>query len=211
VDISKDFLLASTRRLAADYPWLEVHAAWADFSEHLDLTYLPPRPRRLAFFPGSSIGNFHPPEAQAFLLRLAGVLGSAGILVIGVDLKKDSRMLHAAYNDDQGITAAFNLNLLTRIRNELDTDLDPARFEHRAHYNALQGCIEMHLVSRDRQRLWIEDRYFDFAPGETIHTENSYKYRLDEFSDLAAGAGYRVERVWTDEQTLFGVYFLRVS
>ena len=166
VDISKDFLLQSTRQLAADYPWLEVHAACADFSQTLDLSYCPPSVGKLAFFPGSSIGNFHPHEAMHFLEQLAANLRPHGALLIGVDLKKDSRLLHAAYNDAQGVTAAFNLNLLWRIRAELDTDLDPACFAHQAFYNESQGRIEMHLLSRERQRLRIEAHVIEFNAGE---------------------------------------------
>lgn len=206
VDISKDFLLQSTRQLAADYPWLEVHAACADFSQTLDLSYCPPSVEKLAFFPGSSIGNFQPHEAVHFLAQLAANLRPHGALLIGVDLKKDPRLLHAAYNDAQGVTAEFNLNLLWRIRAELDTDLDPARFAHQAFYNESQGRIEMHLLSREQQRIRIEGRLVEFEAGETIHTENSYKYHIDEFQVLARQAGYRPEYVWTDAERLFSVH-----
>ncbi len=119
-------------------------------------------------------------------------------------------MLHAAYNDAQGVTAEFNLNLLRRIRNELDTDLDPTGFTHRAFYNARAGRIEMHLASTVAQQVRVEDRYFQFAAGETIHTENSYKYDLQDFRILAESAGYRTERVWVDKKHLFSVHYLRV-
>lgn len=210
VDISKDFLLRSTRRLAVDYPWLEVRAACADFSQTLDLSYCPPAFNKLTFFPGSSIGNFHPPEAVNFLRQLAGNLRPRGALLIGVDLKKDPDRLHAAYNDAQGVTAEFNLNLLRRIQNELDTDLDPSRFGHRAFYNEPAGRIEMHLVSLAAQRVRVEDRYYRFAAGETIHTENSYKYHVKEFQELAASAGFRAERIWMDEERLFSVHYFQL-
>ncbi|MFO1432516.1 MAG: L-histidine N(alpha)-methyltransferase [Candidatus Competibacteraceae bacterium] len=211
VDISKDFLLQSTRQLAADYPWLEVHAACADFSQTLDLSYCPPSVEKLAFFPGSSIGNFQPHEAVHFLAQLAANLRPHGALLIGVDLKKDPRLLHAAYNDAQGVTAEFNLNLLWRIRAELDTDLDPARFAHQAFYNESQGRIEMHLLSREQQRIRIEGRLVEFEAGETIHTENSYKYHIDEFQVLARQAGYRPDYVWTDAERLFSVHYLHLQ
>ena len=211
LDISKDFLLQSTHQLAADYPWLEVHAACADFSQTLDLSYCPPSVEKLAFFPGSSIGNFHPHEAVHFLKQLATNLRPHGALLIGVDLKKDARLLHAAYNDAQGVTAAFNLNLLWRIRAELDTDLDPACFAHHAFYNESQGRIEMHLLSRERQRLRIEAHVIEFDAGETIHTENSYKYHIEEFQALARQAGYRPEYVWTDPERLFSVHYLHLQ
>jgi dimethylhistidine N-methyltransferase len=208
IDISRDFLLQSTQRLAADYPWLEVHAACADFSRELALPALDAGHQKLAFFPGSSIGNFEPGEATTLLGRLADILGPGGALLIGVDLKKDPRILHAAYNDAQGITAAFNLNLLERIRTELDTNLIPDNFYHKAFYNSVQGRIEMHLGSRSQQRIRIANRWFEFAADETIHTENSYKYSVAEFQSLAAQAGYQPTRVWIDEHELFSVHYL---
>ncbi|MFO1431427.1 MAG: L-histidine N(alpha)-methyltransferase [Candidatus Competibacteraceae bacterium] len=211
VDISREFLLQSTRQLAIDYPWLDVHAACADFSQKLDLSYCPPSVEKLAFFPGSSIGNFHPHEAVHFLKQLAANLQPHGALLIGVDLKKDPRLLHAAYNDARGVTAEFNLNLLRRCRLELDTDLDPSHFAHQAFYNESQGRIEMHLLSRERQKIRIEDRVIEFEAGETIHTENSYKYDIEEFQTLARQAGYRPEYVWTDARQLFSVHYLHVE
>ncbi len=211
IDISRDFLLDSTRRLARDYPWLRVHAACADFSQPLRLDYCPTHLRRLGFFPGSSIGNFEPAEAEAFLRRLRDLLGPDGGLLIGVDLKKDPALLHAAYNDRQGVTAQFNLNLLLRIRDELDADLDPDGFAHRAFYQPDLGRIEMHLESRRAQRLRIEERVFGFAAGETIHTENSYKYSVAEFQALARRAGYQPHRVWTDPQELFSLHWLAMD
>jgi dimethylhistidine N-methyltransferase len=209
VDISKDFLLESTYQLAADYPWLKVHAACADFSQTLNVSaYSPSRNNKLAFFPGSSIGNFDPPHALALLKQLRQGLLPDGKLLIGVDLKKNPAILNAAYNDAQGVTADFNLNLLKRIQNELDTDLQPETFAHHAFYNEALGRIEMHLASRGQQSVRIENQDFDFAPEETIHTENSYKYSVAEFQTLAQKAGYRPERVWTDPQQLFSVHYL---
>lgn len=211
IDISRDFLLQSTRRLAVDYPWLDVHAACADFSQVLSLQEIPRQHRNLGFFPGSSIGNFEPAEAIILLQRLADILKPDGTLLIGVDLKKDPAILNAAYNDAQGVTAAFNLNLLERIRNELDTTLNPDDFYHKAWYNEQLGRIEMHLVSRDEQRLRVEQRWFEFAAGESIHSENSYKYTVEEFQSLAAEAGYRAGRVWTDDAGLFSLHYLTLS
>jgi dimethylhistidine N-methyltransferase len=211
IDISKDFLLQATQRLSRDYPWLEVHAVCADFSQELDLPEFSEGCRKLAFFPGSSIGNFDPSEAEAFLHRLGHFLQPDGALLIGVDLKKDPQVLHWAYNDARGVTAAFNLNLLKRIQTELDSDIDPAAFDHRAFYDATLGRVEMHLVSRRNQRLRVQDKMFEFAAGETIHTENSYKYSLEEFDALAGRAGYRTRRVWTDDNRLFSVYFLELE
>jgi dimethylhistidine N-methyltransferase len=211
IDISKDFLLQSTRQLAGDYDWLPIHAVCADFSQELELPEFHHECRKLAFFPGSSIGNFDPLEAAAFLRRLGHFLGPDGALLIGVDLKKNPSVLHAAYNDAQGVTAAFNLNLLSRIQNELNCDIDPSSFDHQAFYNGALGRIEMHLVSRHAQRLRIGDRVFELAAGETIHTENSYKYSLEEFDALARQAGYHTVRAWTDDQRLFSIHYLELD
>ena len=209
VDISKEFLLSSTRTLASDYRWLDVHAACVDFTQTLDIPHCETFAHKVAFFPGSSIGNFDPDDAIKLLRRVAQMMNLNGRLLIGVDLKKDSDILNAAYNDAAGITAEFNLNLLSRIRDELDSDIDPATFAHHAFYNADCGRIEMHLVSHQAQRIRIENNYFDFEAGESIHTENSYKYAVDEFAELAAAAGFHQEKVWTDPSSLFSVQLLR--
>ena len=211
IDISRDFLLESTRRLARDYPWLDVHAVWADFSARLDLPELRGNEHRLAFFPGSSIGNFEPLEAERLLGHVAREVGAGGCLLIGVDLKKDPALLDAAYNDAQGVTAHFNLNLLERIRVELGAHIRVENFEHLAFYDASAGRVEMHLVSQRAQRVRVADRYFHFEAGERIHTENSYKYTLEEFARLATRAGFRVDRTWTDDAQLFSVQLLQVD
>lgn len=208
VDISREFLLQSTRKLAADYPWLEVHARCADFSRGLTLSSYPPGAKTLAFFPGSSIGNFTPREAVEFMRSLRELLLPDGALVVGVDLKKDPAILNAAYNDAQGITAAFNLNLLTRIRRELGVQIDINAFEHRAFYNANEGCVEMHLVSRTKQKVKVGNQCFLFDAGESIRTEHSYKYTVEEFQELGSQAGYQVVKVWTDPARWFSVQYL---
>ena len=208
VDISKEFLLHSTQLLASDYPWLEVHAACVDFSHTLDIPNCETFDNKVAFFPGSSIGNFDPEDAVRLLNRIAEMMDRNGKLLIGVDLKKDTRILNKAYNDATGVTAEFNLNLLNRIRDELESDIDPARFEHQAFYNSERGRIEMHLASLESQSVRIEDRHFDFKAGETIHTENSYKFTIDEFGEFAAAAGFHPQQVWTDEAGLFSVQLL---
>jgi dimethylhistidine N-methyltransferase len=208
VDISKEFLLSSTRSLASDYPWLDVHAACVDFSHTLDVPHCDTFEHKVTFFPGSSIGNFDPDDAIDLLRRIAQMMNTNGQLLIGVDLKKDISILNSAYNDAAGVTAEFNLNLLTRIRDELDSDIDPGAFNHHAFYNPARGRIEMHLVSAYPQRLRIEDHFFDLSTGETIHTENSYKYTIEEFAELAAAAGYQQQQVWTDESSLFSVQLL---
>ncbi|MEQ6916266.1 L-histidine N(alpha)-methyltransferase [Halomonas aquatica] len=208
VDISRDFLLQSTRRLAADYPWLEVHAAWGDFSRRLNLPPGVEGRRVVAFFPGSSIGNFTPAEAEAFLSRLRRALPPGSGVLIGVDLVKERRLLEAAYNDAAGITAAFNLNLLERMRHELGAEVEVDTFRHQAFYNEAASRIEMHLVSDRRQGILLDGRRFAFEEGETLHTENSCKYSVEAFQALAERAGYRSSAVWSDDQALFSVHYL---
>jgi len=209
VDISKEFLLTSTQALARDYPWLEVHAACVDFSAGLAIPHRDHAVHKVAFYPGSSIGNFGPDEAVHLLTDVAELVGEDGHLLIGVDLKKPVGILDAAYNDAAGVTAEFNLNLLHRIAGELDTDLDPDTFEHYAFYNPLAGRIEMHLISRLRQSLRVEDQTFLFGAGEGIHTENSYKYTVAEFAELALRAGFYQQQVWLDDEALFSVQLLQ--
>ena len=209
VDISEDFLLASTQRLAADYPWLYVSAACADFTDGMRLPPAFETGHPLMFFPGSSIGNFTPAQACRLLRKLHGLMPAGGSLLVGVDLIKDRETLEAAYNDRAQVTAAFNLNLLERIREELASDIDPSRFAHRAFFNDVQSRIEMHLVSREPQDVTIEGRRFHFEAGESLHTENSYKYSLDSFARLAHEAGLEPVACWTDPDRLFSVQLLR--
>lgn len=211
VDISRDYLRSTAEHVAAEYPWLAVHAVCADYTAPLALPDCPPHMQRLVFFPGSTIGNFDPAPASAFMRNMAGLAGPGGGLLIGVDLKKDPAVLHAAYNDAQGITAAFNLNLLTRINRELDADFDLARFHHRAFYSTDLGRIEMHLVSTGNQQVRVGGQRFDFARDEGIHTENSYKYSVGEFQALARRSGWTPVAVWTDPAQLFSVHYFQVG
>lgn len=208
IDISREHLFNSARQLAEEYPGVAVHAICADYSRPLALPEGFAGKPKTGFFPGSSIGNFEPEEARQFLERIATLLGAGSGLLIGVDLKKDAALLSAAYNDSQGITAAFNLNLLQRINRELDGNFDPAGFEHRAFYNAAEGRVEMHLVSRQKQAVTVSNQVFEFQVGETLHTENSYKYSIEEFHRLASSAGFQAKQVWTDGQGLFSVHYL---
>ncbi len=209
VDISKEFLLNSTEALARDYPWLEVHAACVDFSAGLAIPHCNPTDHKVAFFPGSSIGNFDPDDAVHLMRDVGLLVDDGGHLLIGVDLKKSVDVLNTAYNDSAGITAAFNRNLLHRIRGELDSDIRPDGFDHYAFYNPQAGRIEMHLISSISQDVRVEDQVFEFLPGEGIHTENSYKYTVAGFGELAARAGFRQQAVWVDEQGLFSVQLLQ--
>jgi dimethylhistidine N-methyltransferase len=209
LDISRDHLLGSARALVADYPDLEVHAACTDYSNDFQLPELPEHLQRVAFFPGSSIGNFEPDDASRLLMRLGRHLGEDGKLLIGVDLKKHNHILHAAYNDAQQVTAAFNLNLLERMNRELEADFDIDLFEHQAFFNDDAGRIEMHLMSCIEQTVSVAGTQIDFTAGETLHTESSYKYSIEEFHALAKASGFVAEQVWTDEQQLFSVHCLR--
>ncbi|MGH8729736.1 MAG: L-histidine N(alpha)-methyltransferase [Burkholderiales bacterium] len=204
VDISRESLSHSSAKLASDFPWLKIWAVWADYSRELAL---PENDlRRVIFFPGSTVGNFTPEEALAFLKNCKEVGGEEGAMLVGVDVKKSPAALDAAYADARGVTAAFNLNLLTRINRELKGNFDVGRFSHRAFYDAALGRIEMHLVSDGAQRIMIADREFEFVEGESIHTENSYKYTVGEFQELARESGFRPVKCWAD--ALFSIHYL---
>jgi len=208
VDISREHLLRSAESLAAAFPGLQVHAACADYSVPFELPVDDHEHARAAFFPGSSIGNFEPPEAERLLRRVGVILGPGGRLLIGVDLIKDRRVLEAAYNDVQGVTAAFNKNLLARINRELDGGFDLDAFRHEAFFNMDERRIEMHLLCIREQQVPVAGLTFGFEEGETIHTECSYKYGIDDFHALARRAGYEPEQVWTDAGPLFSVHCL---
>lgn len=208
IDIAGAALAAAAEPIAEIYPALDVIALGMDFIHELAAAtpYLP-EGRRLVYYPGSSIGNFSQGEATTLLAQFKQLAGPGGQLLIGFDLKKDPVLLHQAYNDVAGVTAAFNLNLLTRLNRELDADFDLAQFSHYAFYNPIAGRIEMHLASLIAQTVYVAGEAFTFASGETLHTENSYKYRSDEFSALASAAGWRLEQHW--EQGGFAVQLYR--
>jgi L-histidine Nalpha-methyltransferase len=208
VDISADALRLAVAKLSRAFPGLRIAPVAGDFSRPLDLPRFRGRDRRVVYFPGSTIGNLTPQEAQAFLRMTRGQVGPRGAMLVGVDLKKDANVLHAAYNDSRGVTAAFNLNLLKRINRELGGDFDLRRFAHYAFYDPTLGRIEMHLVSLMAQTVNVGDHRFTFTVGESIHTENSYKYSIAEFHALAAMAGWRPEKVWTDRRGLFSLHGL---
>ena len=210
MDISKDHLWAAAKQVAAEFPWLEIHAACTDFTTSMQLPNKTPAGTRVAFFPGSSIGNFDPDGAISFLASIARMVGVGGFLLIGVDVKKDSLILQSAYNDAAGVTAKFNLNLLARINSELSADFNLSAWKHRALYNNSLGRIEMHLQSLHSQTVHIDDRKFYFEKNETIHTENSYKYSVEEFRTIANRAGFDFEQVWMDQDNLFSVQLYKV-
>ncbi|MEM7479660.1 MAG: L-histidine N(alpha)-methyltransferase [Acidobacteriota bacterium] len=210
IEISRPHLEASARRLARHFPAIPILPVCADYTSALEIP-TPPRPEehRAVFFPGSTIGNFEPPAAEDFLRRIAEVCGAGGSLLIGVDLQKDPAILERAYNDPQGVTAAFNLNLLARLNRELGADFDLPRFRHFAIYNREHGRIEMHLESSSEQAVHLGGQRFSFAAGETICTEHSHKYTLDGFRAMARRTGFEVEQVWTDPKRWFSVQHLR--
>ncbi len=209
IDISQEQLLRVTRDIASSYPRLEVLPVYADYTSGFELP-VPKRPneRKMVYFPGSTISNFDPIPAKHFLEHIASVCGQGGALLIGVDLKKDPVVLHRAYNDSQGVTAAFNLNLLKRINRELNCDFQVEWFEHYAFYNPREGRIEMHLVSLREQTVHLNNISIPFARGESVWTESSYKFNFDEFAEMAAAAGFKVGQVWTDEKQWFSVQYL---
>ena len=211
VDISADWLSAEAARLASDYPRLKVLPIAADFTQSFRLPASLSSLARTGFFPGSTIGNFEVHQACAFLQHAARMLGPASLLIVGVDLVKDPATLNAAYDDAAGVTAKFNLNILARINRELDADFDLTRFSHQAFFNRERSRIEMHLASRVRQRVHVCGRGIEFRAGETIHTENSYKYTVESFGALARGAGWTPIAVWTDADNYFSVQVLRAS
>jgi dimethylhistidine N-methyltransferase len=212
VDISRTALQQCAAQLAVAYPGVRIEAVCADYTRGLRL----PEPagvqaaRRVIYFPGSTIGNFTPQDALRFLREASTVAGPGGAMLVGVDLKKAPARLHAAYNDAQAVTAAFNLNLLTRINRELGGDFDVQGFAHHAFYNESKGRIEMHLRSLADQRVQIAGHGFSFRTGETIHTENSCKYGVEEFQQLARDAGYVPYHRWIDDEQLFSIHLLTV-
>ncbi len=208
IDVSPDALTEATARLTQRFPHLDIRPLLGDFSE---LSRLPndfkTRPK-IGFFPGSTIGNLAPAEASRLLLRFKSLLSAEGRLLIGIDLKKDTATLERAYNDSSGVTADFNLNLLARINREIEPAFDLKSFRHAARYNAREGRIEMHLVSRSDQRFEIRGHRFTMRSGESIHTENSYKYSVEQFQTLARCSGWSPARVWQDSEAQFSVHEL---
>jgi len=208
IDVSQSALRDAELRLAERFPHLDVCSIVGDFSRFVTLPAGIARRNKTGFFPGSTIGNFEPIEAIRLLAHFRTVLSPGGRLIVGVDLKKDARTLIRAYDDSAGITAAFNLNLLARINREIGGSFDLMAFKHKAIYNAGEGRIEMHLESARDQEVRIRGRRFTFRAGETIHTENAYKYSIEGFQDLACSADWLPRRVWTDRDDLFSVHEL---
>ena len=207
IDVSGAHLMAAAAELRGHYPELHVTPIIADFTEPLTIPFAG-NANVFGFFPGSTIGNFDPPEARRFLRRASATLPKGALFLVGADTKKDRAILERAYNDSEGVTAAFNLNLLARINRELGGDFDLSRFRHRAFYNHDLGRIEMHLESTGAQTVHVAGRSVRFAEGETIHTENSYKYSAPQFATLAASSGWTARRLWTADRNLFALHLL---
>jgi dimethylhistidine N-methyltransferase len=208
VDISPEMLAQEADKVRHQFPQLKVLPVEADFTAPFELPAAIGGMPRIGFFPGSTIGNFEPHEASAFLRNARRILGRGAMLIIGVDLVKDPAVLNSAYNDLAGVTAKFNLNLLTRINRELHANFDLSAFCHQAFYNSERHRIEMHLASKKRQKVRVAGRMIEFRAGETIHTESSYKYTLESFGALARGSGWNPVTVWTDDNRYFSVQAL---
>ncbi|MFY7750152.1 MAG: L-histidine N(alpha)-methyltransferase [Exiguobacterium acetylicum] len=207
IDISKDFLMESARQLSERYPALHIKAVCGDYSQSISLP-VEEAQKRVIFFPGSTIGNFEPEEAMRFLRHSSRILETGDGFLIGVDLKKSVDVLERAYNDVAGVTAAFNLNMLTHLNQMLEGTFDVTRFEHHAFYNEEKGRIEMHLRSQLDQLVQVGDVTVPFKKGETIHTENSYKYSKEEFETLARQSGFHSVNCWIDDDERFSVHYL---
>ena len=211
VDISGDFLNGQADALRRDFPGLHVYPVTADFTAPFALPEAIAKMPKVGFFPGSTLGNFEPHEASAFLRSARDILGQDAQMVIGVDLEKDERVLYDAYNDTAGVTARFNLNVLVRINRELGGNFDLSAFGHRAIYNRERHRIEMHLIAKKAQSVRVLGRNFSFRAGESIHTESSYKYSLERFAALARGSGWTPRESWTDAASMFSVHALVAS
>ena len=212
VDISRDHLLRTAESLKKKYPGLAIKPVWADYTSAFEI---PPIGKKeavpLAYFPGSTIGNFYPNQAIDFLKNIAELVGPGGGLLIGVDLKKDPDVLNRAYNDSRGVNADFNLNMLRHINNLYNANFDLNQFDHNAIYNQAAGRIEMYLISKLDQTVYVGNREFYLKKGERTLTEVSYKYSLRDFKEIANAAGFTVEAVWKDPKAYFSVQYLKVS
>ena len=211
VDISSEHLVASAKLLKTEYSHLNIFPLAADYTKPFQLPFIDkPFDHKAVYFPGSTIGNFKKPAARDFLNRIADIAGENGGLIVGVDLKKDKKILEAAYNDKKGITAEFNLNILNHLNDEINTDFDLDNFKHYAFFNEIEGRIEMHLISTKDQTVHIGDSFIEINNGEHIITEYSYKYTLQEFEILASDK-FELKKFWTDVNNLFSIQYFKVK
>ncbi len=208
MDISMDFLQESADQLLKEHPWLSVQAIAADFNHDIEFPDFPEGSKKVVFYPGSTIGNFEPSKAVEFLQRLGQWTKPRGGILMGVDLQKDNDVLNSAYNDAKGITEKFNLNILNNINTLIDSDFDTDNFSHQAFYNKEEHRIEMHLQAITSHKVNCESELINFSQGETIHTENSYKYTLEGIKDLANQAGLALKKSWCDDDKLFSINYL---
>tara|TARA_Y100000813_G_C24131126_1_gene337582 strand:+ start:243 stop:1214 length:972 start_codon:yes stop_codon:yes gene_type:complete len=211
IDISYDFLLVNAKEIAKKYPKLNVKAICADLYQLGSMSkIINGNSQKIGFFPGSTIGNFSENDAQKLLIRFKKILGKDSFLIIGVDLRKDKKIMEQAYNDSKGITAKFNKNILNGINNKIGSKFDVKNFEHKAYFNEKKKRIEMHLISRQNQSISLKDYNLKIQKGESIHTENSHKYSAEEFEQLAVLSGYKKIDFLTDQKKYFGIFFLKV-
>jgi len=208
LDISAEFLRQAAERLGSDYPWLQVFAICTDFGLDWSVPEDLPAGRRIVFYPGSTLGNLEPEAALGFLTAMRGWMKDSGGALVGLDMHKDSTRLNAAYNDSQGVTAAFNRNILNHVNTLLGANFIPENFRHHAFYNEEKQRIEMHLLAQGAQRVDLGGPVIECADGESIHTEHSYKYTVEQFSELCSAAGLRLRQRWSDPEDLFSVFYL---
>lgn len=209
VDVSREQLLRVAAERATQYPALHIVPVCADYTRPFDLPALSTGSRQIAFFPGSTIGNFHPAEAVTFLRHVRHTVGQNGGLILGIDRLKDPSVLHAAYNDHAGVTAAFNRNILMRLNRELDATFDLSNFRHIAFFNDEVNRVEMHLESRVTQQVRVANQIISFKAGETIHTECSYKYDRERLTALTEESGFYIDTLFTDARNWFWIAWLR--
>ena len=211
IDISYDFLLDNAKEIAKKYPNLSVKAICADLYQFGSISKIVNgNSHRIGFFPGSTIGNFSENDAKKLLIGFKKILGTDSFLIIGVDLRKDKKIMEQAYNDSKGITAKFNKNILNGINNKIGSKFDVRNFEHKAYFNEEKKRIEMHLISRQNQNISLKDYDLKIQKGESIHTENSHKYTAEEFEELTVSSGYKKIDFLTDQKKYFGIFFLKV-
>ena len=208
MDISADFLQSAALELGGEYPWLDIYAVCADFNQGWSFLDALPTGKRVVFYPGSTIGNLEPKLAAEFLIRVRDMMGENGGALVGVDTHKSTDRLNAAYNDSQGVTAKFNLNVLRRLNEVMDAEFEEDNFRHHAFYNTEVRRIEMHLVSEREQSVRCNGGTVEFALGETLHTESSYKYTAQSFAALVEAAGLKLAQSWMDADELFSVHYL---
>ena len=207
IDISGDYLFKVADKLQEEYPNISIEPLAADYTRSFELPDTHPDARRIVFFPGSTIGNFRLNKVQRFFSVIAQIVGKKGGVLIGVDLKKDIKILEDAYNDSKGITAAFNKNMLTHLNHLIDTDFDINNYTHKAVWVEEKGAIEMRLYSKNHHAVKLNGHSFEMSEGEYLHTENSHKYTIDEFSSIVS-PWFEIEKIWMDEKELFSVQYL---